>query len=101
MFFDPPKFQKKLFPHHDRRTLPVDELGAHLHGPGRQAAELSHAAAQFVAGLEEQDGLLLAFRRRRRGGSDERPGGGEPGDAAADDGDGDELGRFCSRIRRG
>lgn len=78
----------------------MDELGAHLHGPGRKAAELPHAAAQFVAGLEEQDGSFLVFRRRRGGGSGERPGGGEPGDAAADDGDGDELGRFCGPIRR-
>ena len=72
----------------------MDELGAHLHRPGRQAAELSHAAAQLVAGLEEQDGFSVGER------SSERPGGGEPGDAAADDGDGDELGRFCGPTRR-
>ena len=66
----------------------MDKFGAHLHRPGRQAVELSHAAAQFVAGLEEQDSFSV-FRGERRGRS-ERPGGGKPGDAAPDDGDGDE-----------
>ena len=86
--------------HHDRGPLPVDEFGAHLQGPGSQAAELPHAAAQLVAGLEEQDGPLVFRGERRRRKRSERPGGGEPGDAAANDGDGDELGRFCGRIRR-
>ena len=75
----------------------MDKFGAHLHRPGRQAAELSHAAAQFVAGLEEQDG----FGRRGGGrGRSERPGGGKPGDAAPDDGDGDELRSVLGRTRR-